>query len=178
MSLGKNVKVFRSIDEIGKEILDSISNDPFFTFGWFKTLETQRTVKISPIYIAVYDENRLVAFAPFYLEVTESHSKNLFSRLLNSTNVFGFNLNKQLSCYSLRCYRCKILFSDETDKKLILSLLCKEIDSICSKQKILKSQFACVSEFDDFLFENFENNGYQKIPGFITYYLDVQWNNF
>jgi uncharacterized protein len=173
----KVVKVFRSIDEIG-QIVDSISDDPFFTYGWFKTLETQRAFKVSPIYIAIYDDKKIIAFAPFFIDLIEKQSKTLFSKLFNSINLFGFSLNKQLMCYSPRCYRCKILFLGDINKKMVLSLLCKEIDSICLEQKILKSQFAFVSEFDDFLFDTFENYGYQRILGITTYYIDILWNNF
>jgi predicted N-acyltransferase len=56
--------------------------------------------------------------------------------------------------------------------------LSKEIDSICKKEKILKSQFAFVSEFDKLLSMNIQNYGYQKIPGITTLYLDVQWASF
>jgi predicted N-acyltransferase len=177
MILGKEVKVFRSIDEVG-QIVDSISNDPFFTYGYFKTLETQKTQKISPIYIVIYEGKKLVAFAPFFLDLIEKHSQNFFALLLNSTKILGYNLNSQLMCYSPRCYRCKILFSEEINRKLILNMLCKKIDSICTEKKILKSQFAFVSEFDDDLFDSFHNYGYQKIIGMTTCYLDIKWNNF
>jgi predicted N-acyltransferase len=174
MLSGKEVKVFRSIDEIGKSTMDSISDDPFFTYGWFKTLETQQTYKYSPIYVAVYDESKLVCVAPFFIESIEPNSNGLFSRLLNLV----FRQNKALSCYSPRCYRSKILFADNRDKKIFFSLLSKEIDSICKKQKILKSQFPYVSEFDKLLSENIQNYGYQKMPGITTLHLDIQWTSF
>jgi len=40
---GIKVKVFRSVNELGKDAMDSIADDPFFTFGWFRTIETQQT---------------------------------------------------------------------------------------------------------------------------------------
>jgi predicted N-acyltransferase len=174
MPSGKEVKVFQSIDEIGKSTMDTIADDPFFTYGWFKTLETQQTYKYSPIYVAVYDESKVVCVAPFFIELIEPDSNGLFSRLLNLV----FRQNKALSCYSPRCYRSKILFSDNREEKIVLDLLSKEIDSICKKQKILKSQFPYVSEFDKLLSMNIQNYGYQKIPGITTLHLDVKWTSF
>jgi predicted N-acyltransferase len=92
---GKEVKVFRSIDDIGKITMDSIADDPFFTYGWFKTLETQQTNKVSPIYLAVYDESNLVCVAPLFIELIEPNSNGLFSRLLN----LGISQNQVLRCY-------------------------------------------------------------------------------
>jgi predicted N-acyltransferase len=179
MSLDKVFKVVRSIDEIGKDV-DLLSDDPFFTYGWFKTLEIQRTFSFSPIYVAVYDENKLVAFAPFFLNIVEFSSKSPFiaRALLNLIKGLFFGTIKELNCYSPRCYRGKILFSDKKEEKLILNLLCKEIDLICAKEKILKSQFAYISEFDDSLFDGFKSYGYQRIKGITTYYLDVEWSSF
>jgi len=174
MLSGKEVKVFQSIDEIGKSAMESIADDPFFTYGWFKTLENQQAFKVTPIYLAVYDKDKLVCVAPLFMEPIEQNSQGFFSRLLN----LFFRQNKVLSCYSPRCYRSRLLFSDKQDEKIVLDLVCKKIDSICAQYKILRSHFPFVSEFDNLLNENIQNYGYQKIPGTTTLYLDVQWNSF
>lgn len=174
MFSGKEVKVLQSIDEIGKSVMDSISDDPFFTYEWFKTIETQQAYKGSPIYLVVYDESKVVCVAPLFIESIEPNSIGLFSRFLNVV----FHQNKMLTCYSPRCYRSKILFSDNRDEKEVLSLLCKKIDSICKEQKILKSHFPYVSEFDKLLSENIQNYGYQKMLGITTFNLDVNWTSF
>lgn len=41
MALGKEVKVFQSVDAIGRDSINSIATDGFFTYERFKTLETQ-----------------------------------------------------------------------------------------------------------------------------------------
>ena len=131
MSIGKKVKVFRSIADIGKSTIDSISDDPFFTFGWFRTIETQQTYALSPIYLAVYDEGKVVAVVPLFIELIEPNSKDPFSKFLNLGHRIGFCQNSVLKCYSPFCFRSKILLSENLDKKCILDLLFKEIDAIC-----------------------------------------------
>lgn len=173
MLSAKNVKVFQSIDDIGKSAVDSIADDPFFTYGWFKTLENQ-TNKVSPIYIAIYEDNRIVCIAPFFIESIEQDALGLFSKLLN----LFFPQNKALTCYSPRCYRSKVLFSNNQKEKTILYLLNKKIDEICKKQKIIKSHFPYISEYDKLLLENLEKYGYQKMLGVTTLYLKIKWSTF
>ena len=43
--LKRDVKVFLSVDDIGRDSINSISNDGFFTYEWFKTLETQESFR-------------------------------------------------------------------------------------------------------------------------------------
>lgn len=175
---GKEVKVFRSINEIGKDAIDSISDDPFFTFGWFRTLETQQTYDVSPIYLAVYDESKVVGVVPLFVELIEPNSKDPFSKFLNLGHRIGFWRDRVLSCYSPFCFRSKILLSHDQEEKPVLDLLSKKIDAICKKQKILISRFSFVSEFDRLLIENIQNYGYQKQPGITTLYLDIHWTDF
>ena len=174
------VKVFQSIDEIGKDTIDSITHDPFFTYAWFKTLQTQQTYPISPIYLAVYDESKIVGFIPLFMELIDFNSNNTFSKFLKIGHRIGLWQNRLLKCYSPFSYRSELLLSDIQNEKLLLNLLAKEIDSICEKQKILISEFCFVSEFDKLLNENLQNYGYQKnsFPNTTTFYLDVQWSSF
>ncbi len=70
MALHEEVKVFNSIDEIGKSSVDSIAVDGFFTYGWFKAIEKQSSIPMSPIYIAVFQNEKIVAIAPCYIDST------------------------------------------------------------------------------------------------------------
>jgi predicted N-acyltransferase len=166
------------VDDVGKESIDSIADDPFFTYGWFKTLETQRTYEVSPIYLAVYSESKVVGFVPLFIELIEPNSKDLFSVLLNLGHRIGFCQNRVLTCYSPLCFRSKILLSHGQEEKRILKLVSKKIDAICREQKILVSSFSFVSEFDRLLIENMQNYGYRKRLGVTEFYLDVQWSSF
>jgi len=40
MFRNENVRVVKTVDDIGKEVIDSMAIDGFFTYGYFKTLET------------------------------------------------------------------------------------------------------------------------------------------
>ena len=42
MTLDLETRVFKTVDEIGKDAIDSLVDDGFFTYGWFKTLETSK----------------------------------------------------------------------------------------------------------------------------------------
>ena len=178
MTSGIKVKVFRSVDELGKNAIDSIADDPFFTFGWFRTLETQQTYKVSPIYLAVYNESKVVGVVPLFIELMKPNPKDLFSKFFNLGHRIGFWQNRVLDCYSPFCFRSKILLSNGQEEKIVLDLVSKKIDAICRKEKILVSHFSFVSEFDKVLFENMQNYGYRKRPGITELYLDVQWTSF
>jgi hypothetical protein len=78
---GKEVKVFRSVAEIGRDALDSISNDGFFTYEWFRTLETQQSFQVSPLYVAVYDEGKLVAVAPCFADLFDDYFLFAFAKI-------------------------------------------------------------------------------------------------
>ena len=178
MYSGIRVKVFRSVDEIGKDTIDSIADDPFFTFGWFRTLETQQTYKVSPIYLAVYNESNVLGVVPLFIELMEPNPKDLFSKFLNLGHRIGFYQNRMLNCYSPGCFRSKVLLSHDQEEKIVLDIVSKKIDAICKKQKILISNFSFVSEFDRLLFENMQSYGYRKRSGITTLYIDVQWSSF
>jgi len=48
-----DTKVLKTIDSIGREALDSLVNDGFFTYGWFKTLETSKLFNLNPFYVTI-----------------------------------------------------------------------------------------------------------------------------
>jgi predicted N-acyltransferase len=181
---GKEVRVFRSVDEIGRDAIDSISNDGFFTYGWFKTLEAQKSFNFHPFYIAVYDEGKLVAVAPCFADLEDHYFIEgpriipFMKKLLSLGKRVGFCEDHVLLCYSPFCLRSKVLLEKSGEGKLILRLLSKKIDEICKKQRFLFSSFLFVSEFDKFLVENLQSLGYLQSPGTTTFYLDVKWSSF
>ena len=181
---GKEVRVFRSVDEIGRDSIDSISNDGFFTYGWFKTLETQKSFDFRPLYIAVYDEGKLVAVAPCFADLEDHFFIEgpriipFMKKLLNLGKRVGFCEDHVLLCYSPFCPRGKVLLEKSGEGKRILRLLSKKIDEICKKQRFLFSSFLFVSEFDKLLMENLQNLGYLQSPGTNTLYLDIKWSSF
>jgi predicted N-acyltransferase len=184
LALSKEVKVFRSVDEIGRDSIDSLSDDGFFTYGWFKTLETQQSFDFRTIYIAVYEGGKLVALAPCFADLQDHFFIDgpriipFMKKLLNLGHIIGLCQKHILLCYSPFCLRSKILLRKSREGKLILRLLSKKIDDICEKQGFLFSSFLFVSEFDGLLMENLQNMGYIKSPGTTTLYLDVKWSSF
>jgi predicted N-acyltransferase len=184
MITGKEVKVFRSVDEIGRDSIDSIADDGFFTYEWFKTLETQESFDVSPLYLAIYDESKLIAFAPCFIDVLGRYfvdgPKNMpfMKTILNLGQQLGLCQNRVLLSYSPFCLRSKVLFGENCEEKPILKLLSEKIDDLCKREKVLFSSFLFVSEFDQLLMENLQNFTYLKFPGTTTFHLNVQWSNF
>jgi hypothetical protein len=187
MTLEKEVKVFRSVDVIGRDSINSIANNSFFTYEWFKTLETQNSFRTSPIYLTVYDEGKLVAFAPCFLDPLDTyfhyspqarHVSPFLKKMVNFGRKLGFCQKNMLICYSPFSYRSEILIGKNFEKKHILSLLAEKIDTVCKKERALFSSFLFVSEFDELLIDNLQNFGYLKSPGVTNFYLDVRWSNF
>ncbi len=179
-------KVFRSVDAIGRDSINSLSEDGFFTYEWFKTLETQQSFHISPFYLAVFEEDKVIAVAPCFVELSYffqygpqvRYIMPLLQKLLVIGHQRGYCQNNVLVCYSPFCSRSKVLLTENPEKKNILNLLAKEIDTICKKERILFSSFLFVSEFDRLLMDNLQNLNYLKSPGVTSLYLDIQWSSF
>jgi hypothetical protein len=51
---GIETKVFERIDDLGRDAVDSIVDDGFFTYGWFKTLETSQPIEVKPFYVTAF----------------------------------------------------------------------------------------------------------------------------
>ncbi len=178
----EEVRVFQTVDDI-KESIDQISNDSFFTYGWFKTLESFGMLP-EPLYLTASYEGSTIAIAPCFIDKINdffSWGPNILPYLhglLNVSQRLGLYKRNVLLCYSPACCRTKILFDDNHKDKTILNLFSKKIDDICKEQKILFSSFLFVSEFDELLMKNLESLNYTKFPNIVTFYLDVNWSNF
>jgi predicted N-acyltransferase len=179
----REVQVFKTVDEIGKESIDAIANDGFFTYGYFKTVETSKTFDVAPFYLAVSDEDGIVAIAPCYIESDKRFrafkKKFPFMRgLASAVNSLGLYTNHLMASYSPESYHSKLLLRENHDVKTILSLLSTKIDEICRRRHILFSSFPHVPESERQLIENLENFGYNKSPSLNIFNLDIKWSSF
>jgi predicted N-acyltransferase len=175
------VKVYHSVDDIG-DLIDQLSNDSFFTYGWFKTLESFGRLP-EPLYVTLSHDGDTIGIAPCFKDKVNDFFEwgpNIMPFLnwgLNVSQKLGFNKDFLL-CYSPACCRTKILLAKQYNNRAILSLFSKKIDDICKEQKILFSSFLFVSEFDGLLMKNLESLNYTKFSNIVTFYLDVSWSNF
>lgn len=179
----KDVRVLRTIDDIGKENVDSISEDGFFTYGYFKTLETAKPYNIVLFYLAVYDGGNVVAVVPCYVDLDDRFygldGKLPFSgSIVGVANRMGFCLNRLVVCYSPNSYHSKIFIRKGYDGKMVLDLLSRRVDDLCRKEKILFSSFVHVPESERLLIEHLEDVGYKKSPSVNIHNLDIQWSSF
>jgi predicted N-acyltransferase len=176
------VRVFHTVDDV-RESIDQLSDDSFFTYGWFKTLESFGMLP-DPLYLTASYEGSTIAIAPCFIDKINdffSWGPNIIPflhRLLNVSQRLGLYKNNVLLCYSPACCRTKILFDKNYNDTSVLSLLSKKIDNICKEQKVLFSSFLFVSEFDELLMKNLEHLNYMKFPNIVTFYLDLSWSNF
>jgi predicted N-acyltransferase len=184
MTSATNVRVFKTVDGIGREAIDSLVDDGFFTYGWFKTLETSKPINLNPFYVTAYDKGKLAAFAPCFHDVADEYFRfgpsvvPFMKRVLNVHNRLRLGQNHVLLCYSPSCYRTKIFVERGPNEGLLIRDLSKEIDAICKREKILFSSFLFVSEFDKNLSLHLSNLGYHKFLWASTFYLDVRWRSF
>jgi predicted N-acyltransferase len=185
MTLDLEAKVFKNIDEIGKEAIDSLVDDGFFTYGWFKTLEVSKPpINLDPFYITTYHKGELVAFTPCFRDIADQYFQYgpevipFMKRTLNISNRLQLGQNHVLLCYSPWCFRTKVFFKKFFNEELLFSKLSEKIDYICKKEKIPFSSFLFVSEFDKRLISYLENLRYHKFLWKSTLYLDVHWRNF
>jgi predicted N-acyltransferase len=182
MVMGK-VRVFNTIDQIDKESINSIADDGFFTYGWFKTLETTKIFNVELFYLVVYDEDRIVAIAPCIIDSYDKYfsliGKHAFlGNMLHLTNKLRLFSNRLLVCYSPDSCHSKILLGNHSGEKRISKLICDKIADICKKERISISLFFYVSELDRLLMGNLPSLGYHKVYLKDTLNLDIKWSNF
>lgn len=186
MNSGIETKVFKTVDYIGKEEIDSIVDDGFFTYGWLKTLEVSKPpIDLDPFYVAAYHKGNLTAFTPCFRDIVDQYFQYgpdvipLMKRTLNVYHRLRLGQNHVLLCYSPWCFRTRVFIAKNRNNTFLIRCLAQEIDAICKKQKILFSSFLFVSEFDTHLIRNLETLGYYKfLFGTPTLYLDVRWQSF
>lgn len=193
MTLGKEVRIFRSVDAIGQDSINSIATGAFFTYEWFKTIETQESFDASPIYFAVYDNGKLIAVVPSFAEIMNwkdlfyQHFQNpklaryvlpYLDKMLILHRQLGLSQDRMLVCYSPFSCRSEVLIGETSQKKHVLSLLLEKINEFCKKERYIFSAFLFVSQFDKLLTENLPTFGYNKFPGLNTSYLNVRWTSF
>jgi predicted N-acyltransferase len=173
------IKVFKTIDRIGKVSLDSIADDGFFTYGYFKTLESSKLSSIMLFYLSVYNQDEVVAVAPCFIDNLSHYlTSNIMRKIVNLGIRLGVIRDRLLICYSPNSLHSKVLFRKNSDGKEILDIVLKKIDDLCIKEGILFSCFQFVSEFDKPLITSLQNLGYLKLLSRETLYLDVKWLNF
>jgi predicted N-acyltransferase len=185
MTLAIDTKVFKTADGIGREAIDSLVDDGFFTYGWFKTVETSKPINMDPVYVTAYDKGILVAFTPCFYDVADQYFHNApkvapsMKSVLNVCNRLRLGQAHVLLCYSPWCYRTKIFVGKGFNEGLLICNLSIKIDVVCKNEKILFSSFLFVSEFDKRLIMCLENLGYHKFLFWEPMlYLDVCWRSF
>lgn len=182
------VNVFRSIEDIGLQALETLNDDdPFFSYEWFKILENQKCFPNTVYYVAVYDNNVLIALAPcfedwaniyFFAKPPMRFFTAFLQKLLILGNKFGFCQNHMLLCYSPSCGRSKIIQKNTYNPKVISDLITKQIDSLCKKERYLFSSFPFASSFDKRLIAALSDASYANTLGITNFFLDIKWRSF
>jgi predicted N-acyltransferase len=178
------VETLTSIDEIGRQPIDSLGDDGFFTYEWLKTLEIARPFEASPNHFVVYEKDHLAAIALCFLESTSQYATleeyvplARTARLLRSR--LGLPACPPLVCCSPSSFHSRVLFGRGCDdRRETLRLLSRSMDTYCERRGALLSAFPYVSESDALLMGELPRLGYLGSPLFDTFYLDVRWPTF
>lgn len=183
MTIDVGTRVFKTIDEIGKDAINSLVDDPFFTYGWLRTLETSNPpIKLDPFYVTVYNDGKLAGFTPCFRDLAGQYFQYgpqvipFMKKSLTLGNRLRIGQNHVLLCYSPWCFRTKVFSAEEQNEQIIRSLSAA-IDSICKMERIWFSSFLFVSEFDKDLMATLEKLGYHKFFWKNTLYIKVEWKN-
>jgi predicted N-acyltransferase len=177
MTTKYEIKILKTIDKIGKNAVDSIANDGFFTYGYFKTLETTFLSNMASFYLVVHDGHEINAVVPCHTE-SFNHiltASTIIRTIMNVGDKSHFFPDRLLSCYSPYSVHSRILIREKNGN---LDAVLKGIDELCKKERISFSSFQYVSEFDKTLMDRLQNFGYLKVSSIKTLFLDVHWNNF
>jgi predicted N-acyltransferase len=178
------VETLTSVDEIGRQPIDSLGDDGFFTYEWLKTLEMVKPFEAFPNHFVIYEEGHLAAIALCFLEGTSQYATleeyvplARAARLVRSR--LGLRACPPLVCYSPSSFHSRVLFGGGCDdRRETLRLLSRNMDAYCRRHGALLSAFPYVSERDALLMEELPRLGYLGSPLFDTFYLDIRWRTF
>ena len=179
-------KALKSVDAIGRNAVDSIVDDGFFTYGWLKTMEVSKPpIDLDPFYVIANENGKLVAFTPCFRDVADQYFQYapnvipFMKRSLNMSKRLHIGQDHVLLCYSPWCYRTRVFVTKNHNEESMIRFLSKEIDHVCRSQRILFSSFLFVSEFDKHLIATLESLGYYRfLFKASALYLDVSWGSF
>ena len=107
MDSSVETKSFKSVDSVGKEAIDSIVDDGFFTYGWLKTLETSKPpINLDPFYVAAYDKDNLAAFTPCFRDVAGQYFQygpNVFPFMKKALKISNrLHIGQEHVCFATR----------------------------------------------------------------------------
>ncbi len=171
-------KTLKNIDLIGRTALNSIADDGFFTYEYFKTLETTKSSPFKPFYLVICNKDKVEAIAPYLIEPFNNKQTSRLGRIIKISDTLGFLSNRQLNCHSPNSFHSQILLKEKASTKNYLDIFLKKIDDLCKIQRIPFSCFPYVSEFDKALISNLQDFGYLNHHFLKTWYLDIQWSEF
>ncbi len=155
MNKSLKAKWHGSIEEIPKEnwetLLDN-KNIPFFHWNWLYALENSESISRKfgwqPIHLTLWDNNRLIAFAPLYLK-NHSYGEFIFDQpfanLANQINLQYYPKLIGMSPLSpIEGY--KFFISNQEDEGDITKIIMRIIDDFAIKNRILSCNFLYVDQ--------------------------------
>jgi uncharacterized protein len=169
-----SVKVFSSVTQIGKDILDEISNDPLFSYDYYSTVEKSSNFG-DPVYLTVFDKDALVAFMPCFIE--KRSLSGLFPFLPQIVDRTGLKFNFLLVHSPTSC-RTRIIFCKSVNKYQVTKLIINGLRRICKEKKIFLCSFPAVFSVDTFLSRNVLSDGYFESFSSTFFTLNIKWKNF
>lgn len=169
--IGYKIKIFSSAEEI-KDFLNENAKNVFFSYGWFKTVESMN-IKTKPYYICMYSYNKLVAVASCFTQYeelfeTDTSSGILFGKTARIVNKL-LNFIPSLVCYSPLSQSSGIIGKKN---KEILDRILTEMKNTCKDNSIKCYCFTFVS--DPEMVNLLKDSGLEKCYLFDKNILDIK----
>ncbi|HVO73540.1 MAG TPA: peptidogalycan biosysnthesis protein [Ignavibacteriaceae bacterium] len=180
-----NIKIYDSISRIKKEDWDPLTvNNVFMCYEWLKTMEDTSGYPINPLYIAVFDREKLLAASVCYIQKRIDNVQSIDSLLLGKLQTFGvmkkFSFLPAVICNPKRGYGTHFIFSNELQQDKILEFqnkLIDEVEVIADKEKASVCFFNMM-EKESTLIKTLCRRGYYKTACAPLNYMDISWGSF
>lgn len=179
------VKIHNSINEVEKELWDSLAdNNIFMCYDWLKTWENTVSFPILFYYILIFNKGKLIGASACYFQKRLDNAPSIDSILLGRLRKFRWmgiiSFLPVINCNPRRGYGSHFIFSKELKKDEIIHLHNKLIDiieNIGTKQGASVC-FSNVMDNEIFLIQTLLNRGYYKTKSWPLSYLDIKWSSF
>ena len=178
-----DVKTFKKIDDIDSEDWDSVSSTIFTKHACLKEIEKLTRIKITPRYIAVLKNEKIVATTALYIEEDAEYftiEESIFGKYHKFLKPFSLGLNPCLIGHIPIGTIFKSIEVDTTinAQEKIYQLIINSMEKIAKEEGIYQYGFLCIMEDEQILRKVLQENKFVEKFSSFAVYMDIVWESF
>ena len=174
-------EVLDSITKIQKKYWDPLFNDPIFSYDWLLSLEKSLPFQIHPRHIIVFQNNKIAALLPCFLQLEELYSTaedRILGRLKSWSNRIGIKFHTALLSYSPLMYKSSLGIIGHTINKEVINILLDAMDMVARQEQTNIYGFNFLPQDQSILSQWLDERSFLRSLIVPNTYIDVNWSDF